>query len=463
MTMIRTRRSKGRRLSTETSKHIRATANNSAATEVLLCRDENSESDSGKRSRRRDSLLLGTLVSTAASTMCGHTQFSDAAPAIEVHEENRNDDNKNNKNNVVVVTGASQGGIGFAIATQLLDLGYTVIPCCRTAATAFSVQDALARTASSGIVCALDMDCDLASLTSVLNYSHALKESLSVTREENSPKRLHAIVNNAGLGWQDERFTVDGYEEQFAVNHLGHYLLTTEMIKWAQDTSSSGDDNGSERLRVINVSSSAHFAGVVNPARLVALTSHGENRPYTRFGAYCDSKLANVLFTKELARRYAFVRAAAVHPGIVNTRLIRHIVPHWVMEEKKRHPGRDAILGRSFGLRSPEDGARGAVWLASVPNSDVFNGRYYAGVEDERQPASAALSESRARSLWAASEVLVSRALNRPIADEVVAEALVSERGGAEKSFTPSPGGLMFEETGNPVLQGVRMILTNNI
>lgn len=439
-------------------RRIRASANDAVAMEVLLSRHRKTRSCVGNTKKRRaksrrDSLLLGTLL-VSTSTTC--------AP-INVLADNR--DNNNNK--VIVVTGASQGGIGFAIATQLLARGYTIVPCCRTAAKASSVRDALARTASAdtgGTVCALDADCDLASLTSVLNYAHILRESLSADGalsdiEQRRPKRLHAIINNAGLGWQEERFTVDGYEEQFAVNHLGHYLLTTEMIKWVQDTGNN-DDKGSERLRVVNVSSSAHYAGVVNPARMVT-SRHGENRPYTRFGAYCDSKLANVLFTKELARRYTFVRAAAVHPGIVNTRLIRHIAPDWVMEEKRSHPERDATLGRFFGLRSPEEGARGAVWLASVANTDTINGRYYVGVEDERKPANAALSSSRARSLWAASDVLVSRALGRPITDELIAEAL----GGEDRadSLTTSATGLSFEDSGNPVLQGVRMMLTNTI
>ena len=172
---------------------------------------------------------------------------------------------------------------------------------------------------------------------------------------------------------------------------------------------------------------------------------HGENRAYTRFGAYCDSKLANVLFTKEIVARYgpSGIVSAAVHPGIVNTKLFRHIVPQWVMEEKEKHPERDRLLAKYLGVRSPDDGALGAVWLATEANAVDIQGKYYNGPHDERVPATATNSTVLSKSLWDASEVLILRALKQPVPDDLLQSAsrvIIDEPSLDINTLKPGPG-----------------------
>lgn len=276
---------------------------------------------------------------------------------------------------------------------------------------------------------------------------------------------------------------------QFAVNHLGHFVLTNQVMGNLGIADGAAPESA-PRLRVVNLSSSAHYAGVTDSASLVR-TGRAENRSYTRFGAYCDSKLANVLFTKELARRFGGrgVISAAVHPGIVNTKLIRNVVPgasapspgrpaagfavrrrltrpasarttldneparaEWVMREKELHPGRDRTLAKLFGLRSPSEGAEGAVWLAGDADGDAIQGRYFNGPDDERVPAKAAQSPDLAARLWSASEVLAARALDRtPPEGSLEAALAATAAGDSIDMLVPSSGAANL----------ARMLLTN--
>ena len=168
----------------------------------------------------------------------------------------------------------------------------------------------------------LDVPCDLSSINSVDEFAAAYLSS---------GLPLHSLMECAGIAWCDELKSADGLELQFATNHLGHFHLANRLLPLLR--SLEGPSLPAPRLVVM--SSSAHYAGSCNPAALVgAAPPHG----YNRWINYCDSKLCNVLFAKEAQRRedalQSPVTAVSVHPGIVNTNLIRYITPPSVMQVK---------------------------------------------------------------------------------------------------------------------------------
>ena len=181
------------------------------------------------------------------------------------------------------------------------------------------------------------------------------------------------------------RLTVDGYEMTFALNHLSHFLLTRLLL----DRLSSGPP-----ARIVNVASAAHYSGRMRFGDL------GFRRGY-RFGlaAYAQSKLANVLFTKELARRVSgsMVTANAVHPGTVRTGLSTKNTP-WLLRPL-------AALGFVLMGISEQDGARGPLRLATSPELDGVSGEYFNQVWRARSSA-ASYDLEVARRLWEVSEQL---------------------------------------------------------
>ena len=195
-------------------------------------------------------------------------------------------------------------------------------------------------------------------------------------------QRLDVLINNAGVFLARRSETVDGFEMTFAVNHLAYFLLTNLLLDLLQ---------ASAPARIVNVSSAAHRGGRINFDDLQA--SHR----YWGWGAYCQSKLANVLFTYELARRLqgTGVTANCLHPGTVSTNLFQGL------------PGilsLGAVVARTF-LLSPEKGAETMVYLASSPEVVGISGRYFV---KRRAVASSRASHDEAaqRKLWEVSAQL---------------------------------------------------------
>ena len=206
---------------------------------------------------------------------------------------------------VCVVTGANSG-IGRATALGLAARGATVVLVCRSRARGAAVLEEIERRRGTGAAALIV--ADLASQRQVRQAAAACRQRF---------ERLDVLVNNAGISGSRTRLvTEDGPEATFAVNHLAPFLLTGLLLDRLK---------ASAPARVVTVSSAAH--------RLFALDFddlQGERR-YSSFGAYCRSKLANVLFTHELARRLegSGVTANCLHPGIVATGLFRDM-PRWV-------------------------------------------------------------------------------------------------------------------------------------
>jgi NAD(P)-dependent dehydrogenase (short-subunit alcohol dehydrogenase family) len=184
------------------------------------------------------------------------------------------------------------------------------------------------------------------------------------------------LVNNAGVFTHDRRQSADGYELQFAINHLGHFLLTALLRPRLE---------ASAPARVVTVASTAHERGRLD----LEAVARGGGDPYDGYQAYADSKLANVLFAFALARRLAAtgVTSNAVHPGTVSTDMLADYL---------RKPPVD--LGDAH--QTPEEGAATSVHVATAAALDDVTGRYFAG-ERVADPSAAARDEALAARLWA--------------------------------------------------------------
>ena len=197
---------------------------------------------------------------------------------------------------ICVVTGATRG-IGRATAEGLAALGATVVLVCRRAQDGADVADGI--TAAGGQPPTV-VRCDLASRASIRAAAGDIASR---------HPRLHVLINNAGVILRARELTVDGFEMQFAVNHLAYFLFTNLLLEPLKRGSPS---------RIVNISSGAHQGGRID---FDALQSE---KRYEPIRVYSMTKLANLLFTYELARRLegSGVTVNAVHPGVIATRLL---------------------------------------------------------------------------------------------------------------------------------------------
>ncbi|XP_017472643.1 PREDICTED: retinol dehydrogenase 13-like isoform X3 [Rhagoletis zephyria] len=204
------------------------------------------------------------------------------------------------ENKVVIVTG-SNTGIGKETARELAKRGATVYMACRDMQKCEEARDEIVlETYNKHVYC---RQCDLASLESVRKFVESFKKE---------QQRLDILINNAGVMRCPRLLTKDGFEMQLGVNHMGHFLLTNLMLDLLKKSAPS---------RIVTVSSLAHTRGEINVADL------NSDKSYDPGTAYNQSKLANILFTRELARRLegTGVTANALHPGVVDTELFRHM------------------------------------------------------------------------------------------------------------------------------------------
>lgn len=267
---------------------------------------------------------------------------------------------------VVLITGATDG-LGKAAALALAKQGATVVIVGRdpakTRATAGEIKEQSGTPSADGLV------ADLSSMAEVRRLANELRQGYS---------RLDVLINNAGAIFARRQATVDGYERTFALNHLSQFLLTNLLLSMLEAGAPS---------RIINVSSQAHEGGAIDFDDLQGERSYGigGGRAYSR------SKLANIMFTYELARRLAGagVTANALHPGTVATRF-----------------GEDNGGMMRLGMRmfhrfaiSAEEGADTIIYLASSPEVEGVTGRYW----EKRRPirsSPASYDEGAQKRLW---------------------------------------------------------------
>jgi NAD(P)-dependent dehydrogenase (short-subunit alcohol dehydrogenase family) len=277
-----------------------------------------------------------------------------------------------------LVTGANSG-LGFEIASILAEHGARVLLACRNQEKA---GDAAARIRSAEPAGTVEVrPLDLASLQSI----DALGDQI-----RSEEPTLDLLVNNAGLMGVDAGRTEDGFETQFGVNHLGHFALTIDLLPVLLATPGS---------RVVTMSSFGHRMGRMHFGDLMF------DAKYDRWGAYFQSKLANLLFTAELQRRLgpeANTQAFTAHPGNARTDLgfEGSGASNWVMRTAAR-----------YAQQSARSGAMPAVRAATDPTAiggEFYGPRFlYAGATPVREtPSRNARNAGDARLLWTMSEQL---------------------------------------------------------
>ncbi len=276
---------------------------------------------------------------------------------------------------ICVVTGANSG-VGRSACRLMAANGAHVVMVCRDRRRGEAALSDIERHVAGGAEVELEL-ADLASLEDVHRAGERLRSRFG---------RLDVLVNNAGVYRARRDITPDGFERTMAVNHLGHFLLTRLMLEPLKAAAG----------RVINVSSEAHRGGDLT-RRPLEDVFRGEGS-YRGFQAYSDSKLANVLFTFELARRLdgaSTVTANALHPGVLATRI-------W---NQNANPVSLFMRVMKPFLGSPRRGGKAVLRLAGDPSLRTVSGRYFKQV-DEVRAAEAAHDEDLAAQLWQLSVAL---------------------------------------------------------
>ncbi|XP_053314761.1 retinol dehydrogenase 14 [Spea bombifrons] len=275
----------------------------------------------------------------------------------------------------VIITGANSG-IGRATAAELLKQQARVILACRDVGRAEeAAQDLRLETEGKGEIVIKQLD--LNSLRSVSRFCQ------EILKEE---PRLDVLINNAGVFQCPYTKTEDGFEMQFGVNHLGHFLLTHLLIGLLKNSAPS---------RIVVVSSKLYKYGEINFDDL------SSEKSYSKSFAYSRSKLANILFTRELSRRLegTGVTVNVLHPGIVRTNLGRYINIPFVIKPLFN------VVSWAF-FKSPLEGAQTSVYLASSPEVEGVSGKYFGDCKEE-ELLPKAMDDLVARKLWDISEIMV--------------------------------------------------------
>ena len=273
----------------------------------------------------------------------------------------------------VVVTGANSG-IGKVTALELARMGLRVVMVCRSRDKAETARsEIVARTGNHAVSIVL---ADFADLVQVARAAAEIRAA---------HPRIDVLVNNAGIYLNDYQTSAQGYEMTFAVNHLAPFLLTKLLL----DAVPHGG-------RVVNVSSMAHNGGKIDFDDL------HQRRRYSGFRAYGDSKLANILFSNELALRVAErkITSNSLHPGVVASNFAANNGGLFTLILK---------LGRPF-MISSEEGARTSIYLSTSPEVAEISGKYFDKCR-AITPAPAATDTAVQQRLWSLSEELIAVAV----------------------------------------------------
>ncbi|MDG5775760.1 oxidoreductase [Haloarculaceae archaeon H-GB2-1] len=286
----------------------------------------------------------------------------------------------------VVVTGANSG-IGFEATREFARHGATVVMACRSVERGERARTTLLEDDPAGSLTVVELD--LADLDSVRSFAESVRDSAD---------GLDVLCNNAGVMAIPRRETADGFEMQFGVNHLGHFELTGRLLDLLRD--SPGES------RVVTTSSETHRGGAIDFEDLQ------HERSYSRWGAYAQSKLANLLFAYELQRRLdaaaASVVSTAVHPGYADTSL------------QRRGPEMEGSTLRLQAMRLAnavfaQSAAKGALPILYAATAQALDGGEYVGpgglfgmrgLPEVGESSSRSRDRDLARRLWTVSEDL---------------------------------------------------------
>lgn len=272
---------------------------------------------------------------------------------------------------IILITGANSG-IGKATATALAEMGAHVVMVSRDLVEGEKARQEVIRVSKNNQIDL--MQCDLASMVSIRKFASDFIAKYP---------RLDVLINNAGIFADKRMETADGFEYQIGVNHLGPFLLTQLLLDLLKK---------SLPARIINVASGAHFGGKID------FDDMQMKHNYSGWKSYSQSKLANVLFTYELAHRLSGtgVTVNCLHPGFVNTRFAfnrESEKPNWMIK-----------LMKPFTIQ-PAEGAETSVYLAASPEVESVTGKYFAK-RKEKASSRASYDLVIAEKLWNLSKSL---------------------------------------------------------
>ncbi len=254
-----------------------------------------------------------------------------------------------------LVTGGNSG-IGGETVRQLAKQGASVVLACRRLQEGQKVREQILAEGAKGTIEVAELD--LASLDSVRKFSEKFKQD---------HQSLHGLINNAGVMNTPPGKTKDGFEIQFGTNHLGHYLLTELLLPVLRKSAPA---------RIVNISSCYHDKAMGREGRIDLEDLHFERRKYDGWTAYAQSKLANLLHAKALARREGphGITAVSVHPGWVRTNLIKNSMPVF-MQNYLLFP-----LLRVMGMIEPWEGTQTSLYSLLAPEVKKHNGALFSQV-----------------------------------------------------------------------------------
>jgi NAD(P)-dependent dehydrogenase (short-subunit alcohol dehydrogenase family) len=272
----------------------------------------------------------------------------------------------------VCIVSGSNSGIGFITALEFAKKGAHVVMICRNEQKGLEAKkDIILKSDNENVDLIIG---DLSSQSEIRRIVEIIKAKYPV---------IDVLVNNAGAIIDTREETVDGLERTFATNHLGYFLLTNLLL-----------DNlkAAENARIVSVASGAERMGKLNFDDLQTKNN------YTAWKAYCLSKLANVIFTFELAKRLkgTNVTANCMHPGVVNTGFGKDLTGIWRVFSP--------IMGIFF--RNSEKGAETVVWLAESADVEGVTGKFFKDKKELKAQAIAYTAEAQAK-LWEVSLNLV--------------------------------------------------------
>ncbi|WPV01296.1 SDR family oxidoreductase [Mucilaginibacter sp. cycad4] len=273
-----------------------------------------------------------------------------------------------------VITGATSG-IGKATAMALAAQDHAVYLLVRNVIKDEAVKQEIITQTGNKHVCIIQ--CDLADLQSVRDAVAELSQKLMA---------INILINNAGAGFSERQVSRDGFEMTFAINHLGHFLLTTGLMPLLERG----------QARIINVSSEGHKLGKPNFDDLQSAQN------YSSFKAYGMAKLFNIYFARSLAQKFGDkgILAFSLHPGAVNSSFA---------DKLKGFDKTLMKLARPF-MITTQQGAETSIYLATAPRLDKFNGCYF---KKKKVAKTAVIAQDAAaqEKLWLISEKLISKSV----------------------------------------------------
>lgn len=262
-----------------------------------------------------------------------------------------------------IITGANTG-IGKAIAAALAKQNKKVVIVCRSYEKGIQALEDIRR--ASGNQCVELETGDLSTIDSCRKLGFSLLEKYP---------DMNVLINNAGVWKTEYEVNSDGLETTFMVNHMAPFILSNLLLEQLKNNAPS---------RIVNVNAGLYIKGKADLDK----TPFGKD--FTKFGTYANTKLCNVLFTTELARRVegSGVTVNAVHPGVIKTNLGNTKGLLGIVLRTAKH-----FWG------TPEEGAKAPVWLATAPELENTNGKFYM-LQEEMELTEAAKDKELARRLW---------------------------------------------------------------